>query len=685
MRLGAQLAADDGGPVDDRHHRVGAGAGRSGTGEHADEVADLDLEADLLPGLPHDGVPGMLVGLHPAADQPPAAVVRPFHQQDPALVVDQRGVGADLRRDAAGLFGEASHQHRVVDRADLGVGLPRQVDQALVALPVEGVLGEVQPCPTDGLDRLGQGHDVGQQAGGGQAGRLPSLETAVDVGGRGAAQVEGRGRHEAGLVALVAEDDQGSFRRAELGVAPLGARVEAPLHHVALDHDRTRHLSVPPPLLHRADVHQQRTVVDRGLGLEGRRSVAQPRPGGGQQLVDSAGHFASLSCETLPVDLTAVATPGYFATMGLENQLLKRRAERTGPTAADYEKDDTLANLAMGVASLLVPLVTYPLAERIAPQRSKVGKGLIALAAGAAVATTVADRVARRRRWRTVDRVASSNGHTPSPDPVLDRAELVARYGGPTAIAAGGVALTTAALTATRPKKLWASPRRTRDLGTGVLAAVATIAAWDFIYYWNHRLMHTSRVLWAHHVAHHSSERFNLSTALRQPVADVLGVYLPYGVLCFAGIRPSLIEQARAINLLYQYWIHTDLIPKLGPFEEPFNTASHHRVHHGSNRRYIDRNHGSILIVWDRLFGTFAREDDAEPVVYGLTKNIRSNSPVTIATHEFRDILGDVADSDNWRDRLSFVFRGPGWAYRRRDELDGTHLAPVPEPEPAVA
>ncbi|HEY8092318.1 MAG TPA: sterol desaturase family protein [Acidimicrobiales bacterium] len=403
------------------------------------------------------------------------------------------------------------------------------------------------------------------------------------------------------------------------------------------------------------------------------------------------------------MDLTAVATPGYFGSMGLENWLLKRRAERIGPSAADYERGDTLANLAMGTASLLIPMATYPLAEHIAPQRSKVGKGLIALAAGAAVATTVADRVIRTRAERrarfgtsaaaseiTTGPMASTNGdgpatngdaHVEAPDPTLERARLVARYGGPTAIAAGGLALTTGAMAATRPKKLWASPRRTRDLGEGVLAAVAAIAAWDFIYYWNHRLMHTSRVLWAHHVAHHSSERFNLSTALRQPVADVLGVYVPYGVLCFAGIRPSMIEQARGLNLLYQFWIHTDLVPKLGKAEEVLNTASHHRVHHGSNRRYIDRNHGSILIVWDRLFGSFAREDEAEPVVYGLTKNIETDNPVTIASHEFRDILRDVSGSDNWPDRFSFVLRGPGWAYARHAELaaDPVHddLPPV--------
>jgi sterol desaturase/sphingolipid hydroxylase (fatty acid hydroxylase superfamily) len=237
------------------------------------------------------------------------------------------------------------------------------------------------------------------------------------------------------------------------------------------------------------------------------------------------------------------------------------------------------------------------------------------------------------------------------------------------------VAATTALAAATRPKRLWARRPGGVDLGTGLAATLGAIAAWDFIYYWNHRFMHEARYMWAIHVVHHSSQRYNLSTALRQPVADSLGTFVPYSLFSLAGIRPAVMETARGVNLVYQFWIHTDLIPKLGPAEEVLNTASHHRVHHGRNKRYIDRNHGSILIVWDRLFGTFAREDDAEPVVYGLTKNIDSDNPVTIAGHEYRDILRDVADSDNWVDRLSFVLRSPGWAYRRRDELDAERAA----------
>jgi len=165
---------------------------------------------------------------------------------------------------------------------------------------------------------------------------------------------------------------------------------------------------------------------------------------------------------------------------------------------------------------------------------------------------------------------------------------------------------------------------------------------------------------------HHSSERYNLSTALRQPVADALGTFVPYSLLALLGIQPALIESARGINLLYQYWFHTDTIRRLGPLEQVLNTPSHHRVHHGSNQRYIDRNHGSILIVWDKLFGTF--EPEGEPVVYGLTKNLDTFNPARVAAHEHFEMLRDVFRSDNWRDRLSFVFRGPGWAYARHRE-----------------
>jgi sterol desaturase/sphingolipid hydroxylase (fatty acid hydroxylase superfamily) len=227
------------------------------------------------------------------------------------------------------------------------------------------------------------------------------------------------------------------------------------------------------------------------------------------------------------------------------------------------------------------------------------------------------------------------------------------------------VAIATTWASRTTGDRMW-KRRIVRDLGRGPLTVAGAVLAWDFIYYWNHRLMHESRFLWAIHVVHHSSERYNLSTALRQPVADAFGTFLPSTALALVGIQPTLIETARGINLLYQFWIHTDAIGKLGPIEKVLNSPSHHRVHHGSNRQYLDRNHGSILIIWDRLFGTFEPED--EPVVYGLTKNINSKNLVRIATHEHADMLRDVGQSTTWRDRLSFVLRGPGWAYARHAE-----------------
>ena len=363
------------------------------------------------------------------------------------------------------------------------------------------------------------------------------------------------------------------------------------------------------------------------------------------------------------VDLTVAAVPFYFGSMEGERRFLRRRAQRTGPTPADYTPPDTKASLAMGVGSLLAPFAAAAFVKQVLPGKGRFPKLLVRTAVGAAVATTVADRLARR-------------------DDSLGRAaRKVARVGGPVAVATGTVAVGTTVADRLSPKNVWG--RTKLDLGEGWLGWTAAIVGWDFIYYWNHRFMHEVRALWAVHVVHHSSEHYNLSTALRQPVADVFGVFVPYGLLAGAGIRPRLISQARGINLLYQYWIHTDAIRRLGPAEEVLNTPSHHRVHHGSNSKYIDRNHGSILIVWDRLFGTFERED--ETVVYGLTKNIKTYNWARIAGHEHADIIRDIAGSTTWKDRLSFAFRGPGWAYRRHALSDVEQVGGVVETlEPPV-
>lgn len=197
------------------------------------------------------------------------------------------------------------------------------------------------------------------------------------------------------------------------------------------------------------------------------------------------------------------------------------------------------------------------------------------------------------------------------------------------------------------------------DLGHGPLAWVAAIVGWDFAYYWNHRFEHENRVLWACHVNHHSSRYFNLSTALRQPWTPFAGL-LFYPGLSLLGVAPWMIMVSAGLNLIYQYWVHTEAIDRTPRwFEAVFNTPSHHRVHHGANPEYLDRNYGGILIVWDRLFGTF--EPERAPVVYGLTKNIETFSLWRIAFHEYAALGRDVRRAPGWRARLDIVTHGPAW------------------------
>ena len=201
---------------------------------------------------------------------------------------------------------------------------------------------------------------------------------------------------------------------------------------------------------------------------------------------------------------------------------------------------------------------------------------------------------------------------------------------------------------------------RVFDLGTSWRAWVLCFFAEDFTYYCFHRGSHEVRLLWAAHVNHHSSERYNLSTALRQSWTTPFTTALFYWPLPLLGFHPVMILTCTAVSLLYQFWIHTELIDRMGRFERLFNTPSHHRVHHGSNVEYLDRNHGGILILWDRLFGTF--EPEREPVRYGLTKNIRTFNPWKIAFHEFEAIARDVRRARSWREALGYVFMPPGWS-----------------------
>lgn len=205
----------------------------------------------------------------------------------------------------------------------------------------------------------------------------------------------------------------------------------------------------------------------------------------------------------------------------------------------------------------------------------------------------------------------------------------------------------------------WLWPLRACDLGSRALAWTIAVVGVDFSYYWNHRLEHEVRVLWACHVNHHSSRYYNLSTALRQPWTPWSGV-LFYPLWALAGVAPSMIMASYGLNLIYQFWIHTEVIGKLPRwFESILNTPSHHRVHHGSNHEYINRNYGGIFIVWDRLFRTFEPED--APVQYGLTKNIRSFNLWTIAFHEYAAIARDLASTRRLGDRVGVLLHGPDW------------------------
>jgi len=190
------------------------------------------------------------------------------------------------------------------------------------------------------------------------------------------------------------------------------------------------------------------------------------------------------------------------------------------------------------------------------------------------------------------------------------------------------------------------------------------IFADDFSYYWFHRISHTSRYFWASHFVHHSSQRYNLSTALRQTwTGDLSGAFVFWLWLPLLGYSPVMVMSMQAISLIYQFWIHTELINRFPRwFEFIFNTPSHHRVHHGSDIKYLDRNHAGILIIWDRLFGTFTEEQ--ETPTYGLTSNVNTFNPAKVAVHEWRSIWLDITQPNlTFAQRWHYLFAPPGWSH----------------------
>ncbi|MBU6206573.1 MAG: sterol desaturase family protein, partial [Alphaproteobacteria bacterium] len=195
-----------------------------------------------------------------------------------------------------------------------------------------------------------------------------------------------------------------------------------------------------------------------------------------------------------------------------------------------------------------------------------------------------------------------------------------------------------------------------------VIAWVAALILYDFSYYWLHRMGHEVGILWAAHVVHHSSEYYNLTTALRQTSSGALLGWLFYLPMAIIGVPPVMFFAAGLIDLLYQYWVHTELIGKLGWIDNVLVTPSNHRVHHGLNDYCIDRNYGGILIIWDRLFGTFTPEHEGEKIIYGIRKPLHSYNPIWGNLHVYADLARASWRAKGLRNKLLSWFAPPaGW------------------------
>ena len=195
----------------------------------------------------------------------------------------------------------------------------------------------------------------------------------------------------------------------------------------------------------------------------------------------------------------------------------------------------------------------------------------------------------------------------------------------------------------------------------------------DFIYYWHHRLNHEVRILWAGHVPHHNSEHYHFGTALRQGVCERVLKYFFWMPLPLLGFHPLMVVAMLSFSLIYQFWLHTQSVSKLSPILEfIFNTPSHHRVHHASNPCYLDRNHGGTLIIWDRLFGSFAEESEKHPPRYGVTRPLSKQTVVAAAFEEYSQLAADMGRAKSLRDKLAYLFMAPGWSHDGQDKRSKT-------------
>ena len=188
----------------------------------------------------------------------------------------------------------------------------------------------------------------------------------------------------------------------------------------------------------------------------------------------------------------------------------------------------------------------------------------------------------------------------------------------------------------------------------------------DFAYYWFHRISHESRIFWNFHVVHHSSEFYNLSVAVRQSWFSGILHWIFYAPIMMLGFAPWMFFLVHGINLIYQFWIHTRFIKTLGPLEAVLNTPSHHRVHHGVNEMYLDKNYGGILIIWDRIFGTFTAETE-EPR-YGIIKPVNSYNPMWINTHAWFEMWEAMKRRKTLAGKMRCVFGSPNMNFDRTDK-----------------
>ncbi len=195
----------------------------------------------------------------------------------------------------------------------------------------------------------------------------------------------------------------------------------------------------------------------------------------------------------------------------------------------------------------------------------------------------------------------------------------------------------------------------------GVALWVLAALLWDFCYYWNHRLGHEISILWAAHAVHHQSEDYNLSTALRQTSTSFLFSWIFYVPLYLIGFPAEVLITVGAANLIYQFWVHTQHVDRLGVIDRILVTPSNHRVHHAQNERYIDKNYGGILILWDRMFGTFAEESREEPVVFGVRKPLENWNPLWANFQVYNHLMFDAIKARRWSDKFSLWFRRTGW------------------------